>query len=212
MGTLSDMSPLQEIHIQSLLRDDPVITPLLDENRRNFPQIKVIKSCNGYDKEETIREFKSLGINFKKVQPGFETYGAVACTTTKIKDLLYQIENKVPYMVMIEDDMWLGPDFVSFVEKQLPLFKEHSELNLIRLHRWSEGIITSTEGARRIVDRIRRIGMITQIDNQFEWYSGPIRKAIPGSKVFKRMRKPNEGDSLGTPPLDDYFYSRCRNK
>ena len=184
-----------KIYILSLLTTER--KKIVDQNIKLFPSIQVIKSVNGYNTNETISEFKKLGIKFhtlNKYKNGnnFNTYGMLANGITKIKMLKYQVENKLPYICFIEDDLLLKKNFIKFIHKKKKLLKRN--INMIRLDTWGEGYITSLESSKRILEHINNKGIIQNIDNQLRINCGREIKVL--NTPWKLMIESNKGDCL----------------
>jgi hypothetical protein len=148
---------------------------------------------NGYDTNETLREFHALGFMYKYLY--FPTYGTLANWITKVKMLKYQVEHKLPYMCIIEDDLILGAGFEKFVYENLYLLKDPA-INIIRLAKWGEGYITSYESAKRILDIIYKTGIVDNIDNQFRVFCG--KEIAVEDTPFHLTVESNNGDCLKT--------------
>ena len=55
-----------ETYILSLMTEERLT--YINKTCKLFPFVKIFNSVNGYNKEETIKEFLSLGINFHKLK------------------------------------------------------------------------------------------------------------------------------------------------
>lgn len=198
-----------ETYILSLLT--PERLEYINKTRKLFPSIKIFKSVNGYDKEETIKEFSNLNIDFHKLKIGpnndFNNYGTLACWITKIKFLEFQVSNKIPHALFLEDDAKLLPGFFDALNNQMKnkWDRLEKEINIIRLFQWGEGYITSLSSAHRILDIIHKTGVVDNIDNQFRERSGPELK-LNFNNFYRKWVKTNEGDILKTERLDKYFF------
>ena len=193
-----------KIYILSLLREDRM--NIINKNKKLFPQIEVIKSVNGYNKIETIDELINLDIEFHKLDKykskSFNSYGTLANFITKVKIMKYQIDNNIPYICFIEDDLLLKPKFVRYIEYVKKKFL-NKDVNMIRLARWGEGYITSLEGSKRILEHIKRTGIIRNIDNQLRLNCGKEIRVI--KTPWKLVVGTNNGDCLKTEILEKNF-------
>jgi|TARA_Y100000289_G_scaffold39202_1_gene38639 GR25 family glycosyltransferase involved in LPS biosynthesis len=202
-----------ETYILSLLT--PERLEYINKTRKLFPSIKIFKSVNGYDKEETIKEFSNLNIDFHKLKIGpnndFNNYGTLACWITKIKFLEFQVSNKIPHALFLEDDAKLLPGFFDALNDQMKnkWDRLEKEINIIRLFQWGEGYITSLSSAHRLLDIIHKTGVVDNIDNQFRERSGPELK-LNFNNFYRKWVKTNEGDILKTEPLDKYFFDSIK--
>jgi len=198
-----------ETYILSLLT--PERLEYINKTRKLFPFVKIFNSVNGYNKEETIKEFLSLDIDFHKLKIGpkndFNNYGTLACWMTKVKFLEFQIENEIPYALFLEDDAKLLPGFFDALDEQMEgkWGMLDKEVNIIRLFQWGEGYITSLSSSYRLLDIIKKTGVVDNIDNQLRERSGPELK-LDFNNFYRKWVKTNEGDILKTEPLDKYFF------
>ena len=198
-----------ETYILSLLT--PERLEYINKTRKLFPFVKIFNSVNGYNKEETIKEFLDLNLNFHKLKIGpkndFNNYGTLACWITKVKFLKLQVSKEIPYALFLEDDAKLLPGFFDALDDQM---KDKwkmldQEVNVIRLFQWGEGYITSLSSARRLLDVIKQTGVVDNIDNQLRERSGSELK-LNFNNFYRKWVKTNEGDILKTEPLDKYIF------
>jgi hypothetical protein len=108
-------------------------------------------------------------------------------------------------LAFIEDDMRLHDGFTDWLEKVPALFGGDPGLNIVRLHQWGEGYVTSLEGAKRIFQMFKERGMVNNIDIQLNYQSG--KSLLKYCGYFSRTSKTNEGDCLKTDELDDLFFN-----
>ncbi len=202
-----------ETYILSLLT--PERLEYINKTRKLFPFVKIFNSVNGYNKEETTKEFLGLNLNFHKLKIGpnndFNNYGTLACWITKIKFLEFQVSNKIPHALFLEDDAKLLPGFFDALNVQMKnkWDRLEKEINIIRLFQWGEGYITSLSSAHRLLDIIYKTGVVDNIDNQFRERSGPELK-LKFNDFYRKWVKTNEGDILKTEPLDEYFFDSIK--
>jgi hypothetical protein len=198
-----------QTYILSLLT--PERLAYINKTRKLFPFVKIFNSVNGYNKEETIKEFLDLNLNFHKLKIGpkndFNNYGTLACWITKVKFLKFQVSNEIPYALFLEDDAKLLPGFFDALDDQMKdkWKRLDQEVNVIRLFQWGEGYITSLSSARRLLDAIKQTGVVDNIDNQLRERSGSELK-LSFNNFYRKWVKTNEGDILKTEPLDKYFF------
>ena len=169
----------------------PERMPFINKNLQSFPDLKIFKSINGYDINETINEFKKSNIEFNSLL--FLTYGTLANYLTKVNAFKYQVDNNIEYMCLIEDDLILHEQFKSFVETKLYLLKN---CNILRLCDWGECYITSLNGAKNVLKHIYNDGIINNIDNQLRTDCG-MEIYIPNAPISLAIGT-NEGDCLKT--------------
>jgi hypothetical protein len=170
--------------------------PIVENNLKKFPFFQVIKSINGYNKEETITAYKNTKLKY--VWQYFPTHGTLANFITKYNTIKHQIDNEIPFICFIEDDLELYDNFVEHIEHSISLFTE--DLNIIRLDNWGEGYITSLNGAKRIKNIIDSVGIVQNIDNQLRDYSGP--ELFCRGTPWRLIVPTNQGDCLKTEKLN----------
>lgn len=191
------------IFILSLLT--PERLQYVKHNLDNFPTLQILQSVNGYSKLEVINSFTALKLNYISFQENFDTYGTLANFLTKYKMLLFQVLNNIPYICFIEDDLILHNEFKKFINNCKVHFIKDPDLNMIRLEKWGEGYITSLDGAKRIIELIKKTGIITQIDNQLRLYCGKELRIYNTPWHLKIAS--NQGDCLKTSLLEENFKS-----
>lgn len=188
---------LCDIYICSLLRTDRM--QFIEENQKMFPFIKTFKSVNGYNTKETLHEIDKLNLKYVNLDNNFRTYGTLANWVTKYKMLKYQVDNEIPFLCFLEDDVILENNFYTFICDSLKHF--NTNVNILRLMTWGEGYITSYESAKRLLEHLNRDGIVRNIDNQLREYCGyelALEKA-----PMKLMILGNEGDCLKTSKFEN---------
>ena len=200
-----------KIYILSLLNNERI--KIVNKNKKLFPFIEVVKSVNGYNKEEVINELIKLDINFvtlnRSKYVNFNSYGTLANFITKVKIMKHQIENNIPYICFIEDDLLLNKNFVSFIEQQKNKYLRDN-VNMIRLAKWGEGYITSLEGSKRILRHIKQKGIIKNIDNQLRLNCGKEIRVF--NTPWRLVVGTNKGDCLKTQKLEYNFKKIIESK
>lgn len=166
---------------------------IINKNRDLYPSLQVFPSVNGYDINTTISEFNQLNIPFHSID--FQTYGTLANWITKYKMLQYQVQHKIDYLCFLEDDVLLSPEFEDFINDTITHFKD-STLNIIRLHNWGEGYITSYQSAQNILRILSETGIILNIDNQLRSKCG--KELFLKNNFMHLQIKTNQGDCLKT--------------
>lgn len=202
-----------EVYIQSLLTEER--KKYINQSKKLYPFCRIFNSTNGYNKDETIKDFLNLGIDFHRLSIGpnwnFHTYGVLACWVSKVKFFKFQIENKIPYAILLEDDAKLLPGFFtkldSIMEGKWNLLDE--KIDIVRLFKWGEGYITSTSGAQRILDKLKICGVTDNVDIQLRKVS-ELCIWQDFKSHYRKWVKTNEGDILKCDDLDDYFYNSIK--
>uniref|UniRef100_A0A7S3BZ81 Uncharacterized protein n=1 Tax=Haptolina ericina TaxID=156174 RepID=A0A7S3BZ81_9EUKA len=87
-----------------LYADDDERVQLFRRNQALVPELTSFSSVNGMDHAQVLCTWRELGVRFVKQQQG-RSFGALACTLTKLLALRWQVRNKVPFMIMLEDDV-----------------------------------------------------------------------------------------------------------
>lgn len=188
---------LCDIYICSLLRSDRM--QFIEENQKMFPFIKTFKSVNGYDTKETLQEIDKLNLKYVNLDNNFRTYGTLANWITKYKMLKYQVDNEIPFLCFLEDDVILENNFYTFICDSLKHF--NTNVNILRLMTWGEGYITSYESAKRLLEHLNRDGIVRNIDNQLREYCG-YEIALEKTPM-KLMILGNDGDCLKTSKFEN---------
>lgn len=202
-----------EVYILSLLTEEREL--YVKKAIKLFPFIKIFNSVNGYNKQETIKEFLDLSLDFHKLKVGpkndFNNYGTLACWITKVKFLQFQVANQIPYTLFIEDDVKLLPGFFKELDKKMSSKwgDLDNDVNIIRLFTWGEAYITSISSAKRLLGILKNTGVIDNIDNQLREKSGPELK-LKFNNFYRKWVRTNEGDILKTQPLDKYFFDSIK--
>ena len=144
---------------------------IVEENKRIIEDLEIVQSVNGFNKLETMSELKKSGLRLVSLDGGFKNYGTLATFLTKFKCFKMQIENKIEYMCILEDDVLVKNNFEQYVKNLLIRFKD-KDLNMIRLGSWGEGYITNLQGAARIVAAMYKTGIIRNVDYQLREFCG----------------------------------------
>jgi len=183
---------LCEVYICSLLRPDRMT--YIEKNQKLFPFIKTFKSVNGYNTNVPLKEINNLKLKYVDLDNNFRTYGTLANWITKYKMLKYQVENEIPFLCFLEDDLLLENNFYTYICDALTHFK--TNVNILRLMNWGEGYITSYESAKRVLEHLDRDGIKRNIDNQLREHCG-YELALKNAPM-KIMIVGNTGDCLKT--------------
>lgn len=170
---------------------------LVKKNQERFPEIDVFRSINGYDIKETLSHLTNSKLQYHHLE--FATYGTLANFLTKYNVLLHQIEQNIPFLCFIEDDLELHDNFLSHTSALLNYFQTQN-INMVRLGKWGEGYITSLNGAKNIVQFIQKRGITHNIDNQLRKFSGQefYAKSTPWTLKYET----NKGDCLKTEKIN----------
>ena len=80
-----------------------------------IPDVKLFRSINGYDIEETVLQYNRSRLFYHGMKPGYESYGMLANFLTKYAFLRFQVFRRIPFACWIEDDLEINETFVPFV-------------------------------------------------------------------------------------------------
>ena len=181
------------------------------QNRKVLPTLKTMRSVNGYDKGGTARALANTPLKYHLhtfcYATRFGTLGSLANFLTKYRALRVQIQSKLPFMAMLEDDMKLQPGFGDFVERAARKYlaqpswradgKQRDPPELLQLGPYGEGYVTSLESARRVVQELDRQGIPMTVDAMLnDGHAGRVMR-IAGTPWAHHVQ-PNEGDCLRT--------------
>jgi hypothetical protein len=178
----------------------PERSKIIDTNLLVIPSLIIRRSINGYDCELTEKALSESGLILLSLDHGFSTYGTLACFLSKYFALKEQVDQKIEYLCLLEDDCYLCDNFEDHVRNLTLLFRLRRNLNLVRLGRWGEGYIFSLKGATDALKRIQKTGIIANIDNQFRLHSGP-EVSVWRHTPWKLAVPTNSGDILKTKKL-----------
>jgi len=194
----------------------------IKKNINLYPEIKIIHSVDGRNKDLVKLALKESGLNL--YQLGFRTYGTLAVFLTKFLAWKKQVKDNIPYVCLIEDDIELNEAFWPFLESKKHLLEDPS-INIVRLGDWGEAYLTSLSSAKRLIEKIQKDGIWRNIDEQL-WECGEsvVNKSIGGGQsgvhyenrwvngvwehtgyqenIFKLLKQTNEGLPLNTQLID----------
>ena len=108
--------------------------------------------------------------------------------------LKHQVENNIPFVCFLEDDVILQDNFDKFLNNCVFEFKK--DINIIRLNRFGEGYITSLESAKTLLKILNKEGICENIDNQLQFMCG--KELYIPNNYLKLVVKTNKGDCLKT--------------
>jgi hypothetical protein len=173
---------------------------LLAENQLGLPQLERFPAINGYSDAEVQRALKDSGLTYHRLD--FPTNGTLACFLSKHAAFRLQVDQKLPLLVLLEDDVRLDPDFDAYVRVAAQLLFLFPWLTHLRLAQWGEGYITNVRGAERILHKLGQQGIRRNIDNQLRRDCGPqfpVGRLIPPH--WQLVVATNAGDCLKTGPV-----------
>lgn len=187
-----------KFYIQSLLTTDRA--HILHKNLHTFSNIDIFHSINGYNDTETLEALSKSNLDFHNLYNHESLrYGVLANFLTKFQALEHQVDNKIDYMCLIEDDVVLNRDLLNLIENSTKLLDKDQNLNMIRFGQWGECYLWSLPSAIRVLELIRKSGIINNIDNQLRLNCG---KELWINYPIELFQKTNEGDCLSTSYID----------
>lgn len=179
---------------------DKIRTEWVKELKEFVPNLEVLPSVDGFNKEKVETELAQLQVPFKWIEHW--NYGALSCWMSHYKAFKKQVDEKIPFMVCLEDDVVLNETFYPGVNALQHRFEKDKELNIIRFGGFGEGYMTSFDSASRLLKILTEKGVIQNIDNQLRCHSGK-EVHIP---LIHWLRCPtNCGDIGKTERLPDNF-------
>ena len=135
--------------------------------QRRLPSVVVLPAVNGYNHTETIEALLESGLAFHNLSKLVRKWGKLATFLTKFRLLQHQVQNGHRYQVSLEDDLVLRPHFVDFIHSAC----QHMETrpvrpDIVQLSMYAEALLTSLDGARTLLTRIRQYGIRKNDDQQ----------------------------------------------
>lgn len=163
----------------------------------------MLQAVSGFDRRETLSVLARTGLVYHlNTYCGFArfgTYGSLACFLTKVLALHVQVQRRIPYMAMLEDDMALLPGFAPFVQEQIAHLAAGG-VDLVQLGAWGEGYVTSLDSARRILRAIKQQGVPLNVDILFNaGHVGRVWRAV--GTPWRNFVAVNNGDIQSTPHI-----------
>ena len=185
----------------------------LERFRRRLPTgtwVEALQAIDGSNLTGACSAVVARSLRYHKL--GKPSAGMLGNWLTKYDALQAQIRDRVPFQVMIEDDLVVSPGFAQLV---LKLVRSHfgsddsrgpveEQVNLVVLGRWGEAYLTSLASAIRVVRRLRRNGIRRNPDIQLN--DGSVGRTIKLPAHMSRgcwnlSRATNQGDIKTTPRL-----------
>jgi len=193
----------------------------LNANRREVPGLHVLDAVNGYDRNETIRQMRALRIPycFYCKRPSF---GDLANALSKLKALQEQVERRVPFQAIVDDDVLMHgesfPQYVADLSRSYFLatdaagardpvgWRERRVVtDLVKLGNYGEGQLTSLVSAERILRKWQTTGFIGCSDQQWgsSWRMNATIANVAKYTPWTVLTKTNSGDVLKAPFLTE---------
>ena len=179
----------------------------LERFRRRLPTgtwVEALQAIDGSNLTGACSAVVARSLRYHKL--GKPSAGMLGNWLTKYDALQAQIRDRVPFQVMIEDDLVVSPGFAQLV---LKLVRSHfgsndsrrpirEQVNLVVLGRWGEAYLTSLASAKRVVRRLRLNGIRRNPDIQLN--DGSVGRTIKLPEYMSRgcwnlSRATNQGDT-----------------
>ena len=139
----------------------------------------------------------------KKTHANDQNWGTLACWLTKYKALMWQIENNIPYLCFIEDDLLISNTFTDFCHSQLTYL---NDFTFARLGKWGEGYITSLAAAKNIVNELFTTGIKYPIDIQLRLMKSCKEIILADTTPWKLLINPTAGQRTKTEKITTLNY------
>jgi hypothetical protein len=142
-------------------------TEFVTDLRRSLPRLEVLVAVNGYNQTETIEALLDSGLAFHNLSHMVRRWGKLATFLTKFRMLQHQVERGHPFQLTLEDDVVVRPSFGDFVQSACRRYTaSNRSLDLMVLSPYTEVLLTSLHGARRLTQRMLQYGIRRNDDQQ----------------------------------------------
>tara|TARA_B100000073_G_scaffold306793_1_gene276678 strand:- start:2090 stop:3274 length:1185 start_codon:yes stop_codon:yes gene_type:complete len=131
-------------------------------------EFHIFKPINSFDKENTLVEFKKSCLKINN-NDNFD-YGTIANWLTRYKILKYQIDNNIPYLCILEDNIFVKPYFVDFLNNECKKKLKNEYINILKIGKYDECYMTSLNGSKRLIDILEDKGIISNFHVQLRNY------------------------------------------
>ena len=184
----------------------------LERFRSHLPGawLDALQAVNGFNLTGACTAVVDRTLRYHKM--GKQSAGMLGNWLSKYDALQAQVRDRVPFQVMIEDDLVVSPAFVQHVQDLVRSYfgaedvyrPVREQVNLVVLGRWGEAYLTSLASAKRVVRRLRLNGIRRNIDIQLN--DGSVGRTIKLPARLSRgywnlSRATNQGDIKTTPRL-----------
>ena len=182
-GEPSSAEAPQRVRVRWLIATMGKRDHFLARNRLQLPSLEPFRSTNGMNESE-VHDFFDSHPQLRLYKLFTWTYGMLASWLTKYRALEAQVQDRVPYQAILEDDMLFGDGFAPFVERLAAAHlgpsneakREADRFNLVVLGRWGEGYVTSLPSARRVLAILDANGVRKNADIQ--WNDGSCGRIV----------------------------------
>ena len=193
--------------IQTLDKDD-LRKKTFNKNQFMIETCQKFLAVNGYNKQETVDEFKKLNIKLHGcTNDDYRRYGVLASNISKIKALKHGIEIGYKQFGIIEDDVLFKDTFhrVNTMSMNRFLYSKNEDLDFIKLGRSGEGYLFSYASARKCLSKIEENGIMIS-DSYFINDTNIYDYITCGSLLWKLVVPETQGDCLKTDYIEDEVF------
>jgi hypothetical protein len=163
--------------------------------RRELPNLQVLPSVNGFNHTEVIEALLASGVRFHSLSSGGKKWvttrltqcthlvciqcsvhadgaalvcrwGKLATFLTKFRALQYQVHRQLPFMLQLEEDVRPLPAWNAMVKFACERYDDEPNVTMVQLSPYSELVLTSLAGAHRLMELVRRYGIMRNDDQQ----------------------------------------------
>lgn len=145
----------------------------LASNRRVLPSVRVLPAVNGFNHTEVIEALLRSGLRFRSLSAGGKKWGKIATFLTKYRALQQQVRDRVPYQLLLEDDVLLYPSVLPFLGRACDYYNAHPDLTVMQLSRYGEALLFSLAGAQQMIRKIDEFGILRSADTGLEPHPHP---------------------------------------
>jgi len=140
----------------------------LDGYSRVLPQVHILPATNGFNHSEVIHHLLSSRVPFLSLSNGGKKWGKLATFLTKFRALQYQVDHRLPFLLLMEDDLVLSPTaFLPYIRNDVcPIYDRSPNVTIMQLDNYAEVLLTSLAGARLLIERVRDFGIRRNDDQQ----------------------------------------------
>lgn len=135
--------------------------------REFLPSLDVVPAVNGHNQTETIEALLSSRLVFHNLSRRVRKWGKLATFLTKYQLLERQVRTGTRYQVMLEHDLILKPGFTALVQSACERLETRTPRpHIVQLSMYGEILLTSLDGAKYMVAKLRELGIRKNDDQQ----------------------------------------------
>ena len=168
----------------------------LAHNQRLLPssRLTIFPATNGFNHTQVLDHLLQSGLAFHSLSKAGKKWGKIATFLTKYRALQRQIALGIPYQLLFEDDVLLEPArFWPHIAEMCAVLEAKPSIDILQLSGYSEALLLSLAGARRVTEKIRQYGIMRNDDQQL--LHGDIMKLVvekrPKSHAWRLGRPTN---------------------